>query len=278
MRGAVNRTLMALWITIALFSCTNLSQRAAQLAHRGGLVASVTQGTQYRHQIFTSRGPPNGLLYVFIEGDGSPWLRDGTRITDNPTPRRPLALELVTRTPHSVMYLGRPCYFSVRVDAACTPDVWTSGRYSGAVVESMATAVNHYAAVGGYTQVVLIGYSGGGALAVLMAPHIQSTRAVITIGANLDIAAWTQWHGYLPLGGSLDPASQPPLGNSVRQWHLVGGRDMNVPESLSRRYLNRLNPEQVWRFPEFDHVCCWVEQWPRILARLDAAISDRSLP
>jgi dienelactone hydrolase len=158
----------------------------------------------------------------------------------------------------------------VHSDAACTPRIWTSDRYSQSVVESMAAALNRFAADHGYRHTVLVGYSGGGSLAMLMAPHIASITAVVTIAANLDVAAWTRWHDYLPLSGSLDPATQAPLAASIRQLHLVGGRDANVPESINDRFFSTLRPEQLLRFPGFDHVCCWVEQWADILPLIDA--------
>jgi hypothetical protein len=33
-------------------------------------------------------------------------------------------------------------------------------------------------------------------------------------------------------------------------------------------------PERIWRYADFDHTCCWVEQWPEIFARLDAALRE----
>ena len=243
-----------------------------QLARRAGLKTAVIEGTSYRHQIYFQLASNQNSLFVFIEGDGSPWTSDGKRPSHDPTPRRPLALELATRTPRSVLYLGRPCYFAVHLDGACAPRVWTSDRYSQAIVESMAVAVNRFAAGHEYRQTVLVGYSGGGTLAVLMAPHITSITAVVTIAANLDVAAWTRWHDYLPLSGSLDPATEAPLATSIRQLHLVAGRDRNVPESINDKVLSRLRPEQIWHFPAFDHACCWVEQWSSILAALDAML------
>jgi pimeloyl-ACP methyl ester carboxylesterase len=245
-----------------------------RIAQRGGLAAAVVQGTQFRHEIFMNTAPRGAVLFVFIDGDGSPWNRDGQEPAFDPTPHRPLALELAAGTPRSVIYVGRPCYFSVRSDAACTPSVWTAERYSAPVVASLAAVVNGFAADHGFGRVVLIGYSGGGALAVLMAPHIPSTRAVVTIAADLDTAAWSAWHGYLPLDGSLNPAAQAPLDPAIRQWHLVGGLDVNVPERVSRRYLDRMDPAQVWRFPRFDHRCCWVEQWPAVLARIETELGE----
>ncbi len=214
------------------------------------------------------------VLFVFIDGDGSPWSRDGQEPASDPTPHTPLALELAAGTPASVLYVGRPCYFSVRSDAGCKPSVWTAERYSAGVVASLAAVVNGFVADHGIGRIVLIGYSGGGALAVLMAPHIPSTRAVVTIAADLDIDAWSAWHGYLPLDGSLNPALQAPLDPAIRQWHLVGGLDLNVPERVSRRYLDTVNPAHIWRFPSFDHGCCWVGQWPTLFARLETELGE----
>ncbi len=244
------------------------------MAHHAGLSADLVQGLRYQHQLFVGHSDTGDSLFVFIDGDGSPWSADGRRINRDPTPRRPLALELAAQTPRSILYLGRPCYFSARFDSACNPRVWTSERYSRPVVDSLAAAVNHYVSDHGYSHVALIGYSGGGTLAVLMAPQVRSTVAVITIAANLDVDAWARGHRYLPLEGSLNPAAEPPLDAAIRQWHLLGDRDANVPEELSRRYLDNINPDDIWRYAGFDHVCCWAEQWPAILTRIEHALGD----
>jgi dienelactone hydrolase len=140
------------------------------------------------------------------------------------------------------------------------------------VVESLSHVINHYLESNPVQHVVLIGHSGGGVLAVLVAPHVPATAAVVTLAANLDVAAWTQWHGYLPLTDSLSPATQPPLPATILQLHLTGGRDRNVPESINAGYLKNVPPADVWRFPRFDHSCCWVKRWPELLARIDARL------
>jgi dienelactone hydrolase len=257
-----------------LASCQGLTPRATQLAARAGLRASLVQGTHYQHEIFVSPPAAGQPLFVYVEGDGSPWNSNGTRATDDPTPHRPLALQLAMHTARAVMYLGRPCYFSARNDSECKPAIWTSQRYSTEVVESMAAVVNRYVFDHRCRGVILIGYSGGGALVVLMAPRIPSSIAVVSIAANLDTDAWTAWHRYLPLSGSLNPADQAPLDPHIQQWHLLADRDTVVPPSLDRRYVERISAERIWHFATFDHVCCWVEQWPAILTRLDAAMQS----
>jgi dienelactone hydrolase len=271
--------LYGFWAVTAMMSgslsgCESLADRTQSWAHHHGLTGSTMAGTKYRHEIYAARRAPPDVLYIFIEGDGSPWIDDGTRPARNPTASAPLALELAAQTPHSVLYLGRPCYLHANADSACTPEVWTSGRYSSDVVHSMVAVANRYATDGGFSHIVLIGYSGGGTLAVLMAPYMPSTRAVITIAANLDVDACTSWHHYRPLSHSLNPSTLPALDPRIVQLHLVGDRDSNVPTGRSARYLDTLEPGQVMRFEAFDHVCCWVAQWPKISTQLDELLTQ----
>jgi dienelactone hydrolase len=256
----------------ALCACQDLTAGAALTASHAGLASSLVQGANYQHQLFVSSSLHDAPLFVFIDGDGSPWRHSGSYVSRDPTPHRALALELAARTPGAVIYLGRPCSFSARKDAACEPRVWTSDRYSAPVVESMAAVINRYAHENDTRCVVLVGYSGGGVLSALMAPLVPSTCALVTIAADLDVDAWTRWHHYLPLTGSLNPATQAPLDPHIAQWHLVGDRDTNVPPDISARYLDRLPNDHLWHFSTFDHTCCWVEQWPDILARIELAI------
>lgn len=225
------------------------------------------------------RGSPD-LLVLFIEGDGSPWVDGGRLVADDPTPRVPLALELAAATPHSVLYLARPCFLEPQQPIGCSKALWTNERYSAAVVASMVAAASDYISVHRFERVLLVGYSGGGTLAVLMAPRLPRAVGVVTIAGNLDPDAWTRLHGYLPLEGSLNPALEPPLSPDIRQWYLVGQRDSNVPAAATVRYFQRVPTDRVWTYARFDHVCCWVAQWPSsittILDELAASRGDGS--
>jgi hypothetical protein len=264
----------AFHLMLTLFGCVDRTGAAFDFAHRHNLLISSIQGSTFRHQLFTRLGDSRHLLFVFVEGDGSPYAQDGTEPAADPTPRHPLALRLAAETPFAALYVGRPCYFSVHADTACEPKVWTVDRYSAAAVDSMAAAVNAFVATHGFTATVLVGYSGGGTLSVLMAPHIASTRAVVTLAANLDTAAWTSWHGYVALSGSLNPAAEPPIDRAIVQRHYVGGRDANVPEKVSQNYLSRLDPSDVVHIADFNHVCCWVKQWPDTLMVIRQALIE----
>jgi pimeloyl-ACP methyl ester carboxylesterase len=246
---------------------------ADRLAHRAGFEIGILQGLPFRHRYYARTQAGDELLIVFIEGDGVPWTHRGTEIAPDPTPRNPLALHLATRSAGSVLYIGRPCYFEVE-DPACSTAVWTSARYSASVASSMAGAISQYTGEHGFRRLVLIGYSGGGAIALLVAPRLPGVVAVVTIAGNLDTDRWTAFHNYLPLSESLNPARQPPLPSTIEQWHLLGSRDQNVPPEIVGEFTRRVSPERIWTYESFDHVCCWVRNWPRIIERIERQLPD----
>jgi dienelactone hydrolase len=126
--------------------------------------------------------------------------------------------------------------------------------------------------------ITLIGYSGGGVLAVLVANRVHQVDVVVTIGANLDIDAWTGLHGYTPLSASLNPASVSAWRTDLRQVHLVGGRDRNVPAYITTDFAQRIAAAEVHTYDTFDHRCCWIDVWPRPLDIVGRAPCDREIP
>lgn len=268
MRIARRALLLAGLAALLLSACATPAQRTDRLAARAGFKRVLLEGSRFHHVAYERLGAP-GPLFVFIEGDGTPWTDAGRRIAADPTPGHPLALELAAETrSRSVLYLGRPCYFGLAHSEECHPSDWTSARYSEQAIQSLATALNRFTRTEAFQGVVLIGHSGGGTVAVLMAPLIERLRAVVTIGANLDVGAWTRYHGYLPLSASLDPADRKPLPAQVAEIHLVGGADHNVPPDLLQRYMKGHPAAHLWRFASFDHRCCWQRAWPSLLPRL----------
>ncbi len=240
-----------------------------------GFAQSNMVGTRFEHLVARAKDPGQcSEIHVYIEHDGTPWLTPST-VSDDPTPRVPVALELMGRDEGCRFYVGRPCYFEHHLDAGCDSRWWTDRRYSEEVVRSMAAVANRLVdEQSAARSVVLVGYSGGGTLAWLMARYVPSTTAVVTIAANLDVAAWTELHGYSPLSGSLDPARAAPLAARIRQVHLVGQQDRNVPPSLVRSVALRQPNARIVEIPGFDHLCCWAERWPGLLHELIPGASN----
>jgi hypothetical protein len=256
--------LVALALTAA---CATPGQVADSIAQAHGLTRLVLAGDGFDHLAY-SRGGAGNTLHVYLENDGTPWSSRYVVATD-PTPRRPVMLELMALDSAPVLYLGRPCYSSGKRLPSCTPSVWTYERYSARVVDSLAAALRRYLQGTPFAHVALFGHSGGGTLAVLLAERVPETVAVVTLAGNLDLAGWTAYHRYTPLTGSLDPAVRAPLDPRILQWHYAGGRDGNVPASLIHRYASGRPGVRMVEIAEFDHVCCWSRAWPEILRELD---------
>lgn len=270
------RYLTQLVVIATICGCASPARHAESLARAHALEPVTLRGNIFQlHGFSALRGAPR-LLVLFIDGDGSPWVGGGRRIAADPTPHAPLALELAAATPASVLYLGRPCYLERTRPPECSEALWTSRRYSDEVVASMTTAASRFIADHHFDRVLLVGYSGGGTLAALMARNLPHVTGLVTIAGNLDPDAWARLHGYLPLQGSRNPALEPPLPARLLQWYLVGQRDTNVPAAATARYFERIPPERVWSYPQFDHKCCWARQWPSIFARIAAELTGEN--
>jgi pimeloyl-ACP methyl ester carboxylesterase len=265
----------ALGMLLAITACAGPSPRFDRDARELGLVREEVAGAGFTHAVYRALGIARGnRLHVYLEGDGTPWI-DGRHAAVDPTPRSPVALRLMTRDPEAALLLGRPCYNGHYADAGCGPALWTDARYSEAVVDSMARALEAVRPPG--ARLTLIGHSGGGTLAMLLAERVAGVDAVVTIAGNLDLAAWARRHGYEPLSASLDPSARAPLPPHIRQIHFAGERDREVPPQLVASAARRQPGARFELRPGFDHACCWLRDWPGLLASTVASPESASL-
>ena len=176
-------------------------------------------------------------LHIYIGGDGLPWVNGGRSIAVDPSYYRILPLELMKFDDQSSVFLGRPCYFLHKMSVNCLPELWTSSRYGEQILEQMQAAVATTIAEHPKKKVALIGYSGGGALAVLLANRMLSISRVVTIAGNLDVEGWVDHHSYLPLRDSINPYSQDSK-DHYQHLMLAGADDSVVPIALLRNMLN----------------------------------------
>ena len=256
-------------IVTLLVACATPVQRINTLASQHNLTRlELTSGEFQLVSYENTLTDKQSILHIYLEGDGSPWIREKWIAVD-PTTRNPLVLHLLAMDPTPSLYLGRPCYNGKIGNEGCHPLLWTNLRYSEIIVVNMANALRQYLTNHSYSKLIFIGHSGGGTLAMLLAPRFPETTMVITLAGNLDIDAWAKLHRYSPLQGSLNPATQPPLPPQIRQLHIVGDRDKVIPPSLIKNSLLRQPGAFFSIYKGFDHSCCWNTIWPDILKKIN---------
>ena len=207
-------------------------------------------------------------LTVYVEGDGARW-RAADLPPADPTPENPLALRLAIQDgAPAVAYLGRPCqYLDDAVLAECDPALWTRGRYSEEAIAIELRALEAVVKASGATHLTLIGHSGGGAMAALLAARRNDVACLSTLASPLDIVAWTSAIGVSPLRSSINPLDQAARLTAIPQVHFTGGRDDTVPPASIERYLRVVPQAREVRFARYDHDCCWVEEWVKLRAQ-----------
>jgi pimeloyl-ACP methyl ester carboxylesterase len=227
-------------------------------------------------EIGPGEGAPVGstrILTVYLEGDGHAWT-SRTRPSTNPTPLEPIGLELAYRHPGPSpwAYLARPCqYLPMASTRNCDPRYWTSARFAPEVIRATSQAIDALKRSFGAQGVELVGFSGGGAVALLVAATRDDVERVLTVAGNLDHAAWTQELRVSHLAESLNPKDFASALSPIPQIHWFGGADSRVPPKTANGYFDALNSEHKAQrrvIQEFDHSCCWAQNWPTLYPRL----------
>jgi len=248
--------------------------------------SSIELGTAFHHVVLSKSGykTVHSPLRIYIEGDGKPFI-NRTTIAHDPTPRYGPVRALWELDFGNALYIGRPCYLGLANLAECNAGMWTSGRYNRLIVESMQAVVERYS---NGRPAVLIGHSGGGTLAMLVASRMSAEpgrddseqsagiTAVVTLSGNLDVTGWAKLHGYSALHQSDSPADSLPLAAHIMQLHIIAGRDSKIPPYLTRNLANRLPSGSICEVAAYDHNCCWSHRWEKFLSGLDRQFSSES--
>lgn len=222
---------------------------AVGIARSGRLEPAVFATTTFDLQAWRRDDGRPGPLFVYIEGDGSAYIDERTPSSD-PTPRHPIALELAAADPGpAVLYLGRPCQFAPgRGDRRCTARDWTIDRFTEPVVAALDEAIGRQR-----RPLVLVGYSGGGVIAALLAMRRPDVERVVTVAAPLALDRWTGLFGLSPLRHAVIDIRVPLIA-------FAGQRDGTAPPEVAT-----LPGAKQIVVPGFDHRCCWARDWPRLL-------------
>jgi hypothetical protein len=252
---------------IGTAGCTSPAAKLQAQANQIGLQTLALSVDVFRLTAFYQPGQrPSKRLHVYLEGDGRPWLH-GNWPAEDPTTQASLMLPLMALDTGAGLYLGRPCYNGHAKDAGCNSKHWTSARYGEQIVNAMAVALEQFCQRHDIQQLVLIGHSGGGTLALLLAGRLPQTQLIVTLAGNYDIDAWTDHHGYLRLTESINPARQAETG--IEEWHFLGADDTTIPPQLILSALQHRLHSHVEVLPSVEHQTGWLEVWSGILKKIN---------
>ena len=269
--------LLSLLSSLVLSACAldNLHSRqqiADQLAQRANFQKIDFNTDTFKIAAWKKiQNPTSKSMVIYIEGDGKAWFKR-SQISKDPTPMNPLALRLAVQDPRdSILYLSRPCQYIIAQEN-CRNQYWTSHRYSQTVIDSYQMILDQVKTMYSVQQFELIAYSGGGVIASLLAAQREDIKSITTIASNLDHQSWTNYHHVTPLWGSLSLYPYTQVLSKITQYHLLGADDSNVLPQLNQKLLTRLlkNNNGFYQiYPDYNHSCCWVKNWPKILVKMN---------
>ncbi|EPW8903514.1 alpha/beta hydrolase [Pseudomonas aeruginosa] len=256
------RVIPTLLLSALLAGCQSPREALQQLADEHGRQLEILSGQPSPLAMLPPQSTTKATrLRVYLEGDGHAWAT-ATQPSLDPSPHNLLVARLAVDDPTPNAYLARPCQFVMA--PTCEPTLWTQRRFSQEVVTSLSQALDQLKQRYGNREFELVGYSGGAALALLLAAQRKDVAQVQTLAGNLSPRLWAQMKGLSPLDGSLDPLGYRERLAAIPQRHLVGDADDVVPASLTKAYLEQLSPNtcsQLALLPAIDHQQGWEAVW-----------------
>lgn len=262
------RCLALLLLCLALPACAPDRGVPQDLQGRSGWLPLAVDSPMPARAWVHGQGP---LLVAYIEGDGQAYVTRNQPALD-PTPREPGALLLALADPAPAKaYLGRPCQYGV--NRACSQADWTTARFSETALAAENRLLDQAKDQARAGRLVLCGWSGGGAMAALLAAQRNDVALLVTVCGVLDIALWTRLHHVPALEGSLNPADVAPRLGGLPQVHFSGEQDAIAPPKIAASFAQNLpaaTPCDLRVLPGLGHEPrAWAALWPKLSPMAD---------
>lgn len=245
---------------------------ATDIAAPATLQKRVVEAGGFPFTVYEKITAPGQSASLYIEGDGSAWMTR-TRPSADPTPSDPVALRLAALDPApNVIYIARPCQYTR--GPACDIPYWTHRRFAPELVTAMDSAITTLTPPHRIKGLRLVGYSGGGTMAALLAARRTDVIDLRTVAGNLDHRAQSRLLDVSALDGSLNPPDDAARLRLIPQQHFIGGDDKIVPHGIYDSYAATLQNSPCLHasvLPGITHDGDdWVAQWPRLLRQTPA--------
>jgi len=249
-------------LLLLLAGCASLDSRlhnAEALATAHGFTRDVVNTERFRIVTWQKLHKQNTAVTVYLEGDGYAFV-DRVTVSSNPTPINAIGLKLaVLDNSDNLAYIARPCmYLDLTTEPHCEASYWTTRRYSPEVIQAISQAIDAIKTTVGADKIRLVGYSGGGTIAAILAAQRSDVLDLRTLAGNLDIEEFARYHKVTQLAGSLNPVDFATTLVHVPQRHYVGIDDNVIVRSITESYLRTL------RSVNADIQCSFVEYLPAI--------------
>ncbi len=271
----MSRFLLFTLLTSMLMACSgsghnikNRTQTAQGIAQHASFSSFTRNGGIFDIQGYKRITHDMQFPTLYIEGDGLAWINRRT-LSPNPTPINPLAFKLASldQSP-SVFYLARPCqYVDIQTQPRCNNAYWSDARFASEVIENYQVILNQLKMQHDIQGFHLVGFSGGGAIAALIAAGRNDIASLRTIAGNLDHVALSRDKNVSLLSRSLNPIDIAPRINHIPQIHFSGAEDKVIPPWVARAFANKAgNPACVHakRIENASHLDGWEKLWPRL--------------
>ena len=269
---------------LCLSSCVGVHQSITQrletadnIAIKKNMAPFTFSGKYFDIFGYQRVGDVSQPIIIYIEGDGLNYL-SFHKISPDPTPIDPLGLRFsaIDDSPN-VIWLARPCQYVMSqyviaediTHRICHQDVWTVKRYHPHILHDYENLLIHIQQQYQQKNLHLVGYSGGGAIAALVAakPKIKDNIISLrTIAGNLHNNALINYHQVSPMLESRDPID---IANDIRdipQIHYVGRHDDVVLPFVAHDFKKRAANDQcvfVTENKKATHIRGWDSFWQR---------------
>ncbi len=231
----LSKTFFLLIATLLLSACATSPEF---ISEKHGFNKVMLKGGDFVITTFQRISDKNKPYIFYIEGDGNAFINKYT-VSTNPTPRKQMLFRLAAMDKRpNIVYIGRPCqYTPEKLNPKCESNkYWTSKRLSDDSVEAINDVINN---INNGHKFKLIGFSGGGGIAVLVAARNHMVKDIITIAGNLDHVAFTKSHNVTPMFESLNPIEFVERIKHIPQLHLSGAKDKIIKPFIAKKFVEK---------------------------------------
>jgi pimeloyl-ACP methyl ester carboxylesterase len=265
------RILLTVFVFAALQGCAAgpLDDADARAAAAHMQRHDITAGG-FRITTYSRIRDTNKPVTIYIEGDTRGWQPAADPgVSDMPDDT--MGLRLAALDPSTnVVFIAHPCQFGIE-DPICFDGTWDNAHLADQVYTSINRAVDHIAVVFLHPHLNLVGYSGGGGIAAVLAARRHDVVSLRTIAGNLDPEGNGRAHAADPQDDFVDPMPLAHRLALIPQEHFVGDGDVIVPPFLTENFIKAIGVSycvKVTHVPAATHLTGWEDYWENHAAKI----------